>query len=319
MFFRSTPFTPVPPHGPSLLRSPGRRTGFTLIELLVVIAIIAILVSLLLPAVQQAREAARRTQCRNNLKQMGLAVHNYHDVHNRLPMNDPNGTLTSVSTFTIILPHIDQANAFQLYDFTKSNSALANAAVVGQSIPTYLCPSAPIRRPVPISGCDFTPGVSVARAAGTYAASSGSGDPWGPTPTATPPVPANNGAITNGKSGAISFRDLTDGLSNTLVIGESSWSLPDYLFTSGPCAGQQRWGFTHWASPYPTATHHTTLGTFNPKIGGSAAISNFRSEHVGGVQFVFGDGAVRFLTENIDKLLLDGLATRAGGELLGEF
>ena len=297
-----------------------RRTqrGFTLIELLVVIAIIAILVSLLLPAVQQAREAARRTQCRNNLKQMGLAVHNYHDMHDRLPMNDPNGTLTSVSLFTVILPHIDQANAFQLYDFTKSNSHPNNAAVVGQTIPTYLCPTAPIRRQVPISGCDFTPGVSVARAAGTYGASAGSNDSWGPDATATPAVPPNNGMINNGKSGAIRFRDVTDGLSNTFTIGESSWSFRDYKFTSGPCAGQERWGFTHWASPYPSATHHSTIGGFNPKIYASTSLSSFRSEHVGGAHFVYGDGAVRFVSENVDKALYDAMATRAGGEVIGE-
>jgi prepilin-type N-terminal cleavage/methylation domain-containing protein len=290
--------------------------GFTLIELLVVVAIIAILVALLLPAVQQAREAARRTQCRNNLKQIGLAIHNYHDQFNRVPMNDANGSLLSVSIFTSILPQIDQANIYQRYDFNRPNSNPANVAAVGQWISAYLCPSSPFRRAIPIAGCDFAAPMSVFRAPGTYSASSGSGDPW--APSSTNPE-RNNGLIVNGRSGAINFKDVTDGLSNTLMIGEAAWRYPDYLFTSGPCSGQQRWGFTMWASPYPTSTHFTTRGSFNPKSLATGRLDNFRSEHSGGVHFTMGDGAVRFVSENIDKTLLDCLATRAGGEVVSDF
>ena len=134
-------------------RSPNqfRRSGFTLIELLVVIAIIAILVSLLLPAVQQAREAARRTQCKNNLKQIGLAMHNYHDVYSCFPNVNANNTLSGGSTFTSILPMIDGANAYNLYDFNRSNSDPVNVQVTSQQLPFYLCPSSPMRREVP--GC----------------------------------------------------------------------------------------------------------------------------------------------------------------------
>jgi prepilin-type N-terminal cleavage/methylation domain-containing protein len=302
---------------------PSRPLGFTLIELLVVIAIIAILIALLLPAVQQAREAARRTQCRNNLKQIGLAIHNYHDVYSRLPMNDPNGTQASLSIFTAILPNLDLANTYQRYDFARSNSHPANVEAVGQRIPSYTCPSASFRREVPISGCDFTPGVSIGRAAGTYAASSGTGNPYGPLTGWVNPVDGpNNGAITNGRSGGINFRDITDGLSNTLMVGESAWIFPDYLFTSGPCAGQIRWGFTMWSSPYPASTHFTTQGTFNPKRWISSAagtIRNFRSEHIGGAHFLLSDGSVRFVSENVDKGTLDAAASRAAGEVAAEF
>jgi prepilin-type N-terminal cleavage/methylation domain-containing protein/prepilin-type processing-associated H-X9-DG protein len=290
---------------------PSRR-AFTLIELLVVIAIIAILIALLLPAVQQAREAARRTQCSNNLKQIGLAIHNYHDAFGKFPLSSIDPSLGRSGAFAAILPYLDQTTTYQSYDFNLGNSDPANLTAVSQRIPAYLCPSAPFRRPVPIAGCDANN-----RAPGTYAVSTGSGDPYGAFATSNP----NNGAIVNVGSGSTSLRDVIDGASNTLLGGESAWNFPDYLFTSGPCNGQVRWGFSYWSSPYPLATAFTTLGPFNPRRrdGDSNRLANFRSEHTGAVNMLLGDGSVRFVADLIDHGLLDALATRNGGEVVSSF
>jgi hypothetical protein len=280
--------------------------------LLVVIAIIAILVSLLLPAVQQAREAARRTQCRNNLKQIALAIHNDHDTFNLFPSTEVGGTgtLAKASAFVAILPYLEQSGVFTLYNPSLGNSDPINMAAVRRVIPAYLCPSSPLRRQIPISACDAND-----RAPGTYAVSTGSGNPWGSLATGNP----HNGAIVGPGSGKTQMRDITDGTSNTLMVGEAAWNLPDYLFTSGPCAGQVRWGFSYWSSPYPLATGFTTMTPFNPKRGGAAVLSRFRSEHIGGAQFALVDGSVKFVSENISQMILDAAGTRAGGEVLNEF
>ena len=136
------------------LVSGSRNRGFTLIELLVVIAIIAILIALLLPAVQQAREGARRTQCRNNLKQIGLAIHNYESTFSCFPpggIEDSNPGTSGIGAggFTLILPYIDQSNSYNLYNFNENYSTPYNQAVLNQQVTSLLCPSMVLRRGVP--------------------------------------------------------------------------------------------------------------------------------------------------------------------------
>ena len=280
-----------------------RRRAFTLIELLVVIAVIGILIALLLPAVQAAREAARRSSCQNNLKQIGLAVHLYHDTHHLLPPASTSPTLADSSGFAAILPFLEQSNLYSLYDFTKGNSDPVNLTAVSQRIKSYLCPSCAYARQVPITGCDANN-----RAPGTYAFSTGSLDPWA----------VNNGAIATAWTPQTRLASILDGTSNTLLAGEAHWNFKDYLFATGLCAGQVRGGFSYWSSPYPLATGFSTRGPFNPKamLGDATRLSNFRSSHPGGVNMAHVDGCVRFWPETVDHAVLDAAATRDGGETL---
>lgn len=311
---------PVRPYAPKSRVYPRFR-GFTLVELLVVIAIIGILVGLLLPAVQSARAAARRLQCQNNLKQIGLAVHNYHDTHRQFPWANANSTLSGGSLFVSILPFMEQSNSFRLYDFTRSNRDPVNQAVVGQQLSFYWCPSAARRREVP--ECDSDAG----RAPGTYAVNMGSQDYNQYWSFLRQPRPTLDGMIvySDTTDRKTKFASVTDGTTNTLLVGETAYNLPDYTFSSGNCAGQPRYSFTYWCNPFPGSTACTTQYAFNPRDIGNDGIfdpgwvRSFRSDHVGGVQFVFGDGSVHFLSDSIDVETLDRLAARNDGEILGNW
>lgn len=282
------------------------RRAFTLIELLVVIAIIAILIALLLPAVQQAREAARRSSCKNNMKQIGLAMHNYHDVYTSLPIGLKSSGL--MSPLVAILPFLDQANLQNLYDFDLSYNDPANLDAINKTIPVYLCPSMVLQRAVPLVTCGEDGGPT------SYALSTGSDDT------------GDNGLFEgyNGfyaPSRTYKFRDITDGLSNTILAGEMNFGMEDYTWSScsgnASLVGTSRWGYSRWASAYPGAALANTDGEFN--ASNHANFSVWRSDHVGGAHFLLADGAVRFVSENIDADKLDALATRAGGEVIGEF
>jgi prepilin-type N-terminal cleavage/methylation domain-containing protein len=294
-----------------------RRTprGFTLIELLVVIAIIAILIALLLPAVQQAREAARRSQCKNNLKQIGLAMHNYNDVHTSLPMGCNSHYL---SPLTAILPYLDQTNLQNIYDFNYDYNEPENEEALNKTITVYLCPTMVLPRAVPYLPCQEKGGpTSYGVSLGT---SSGSFTPGGPP----------SGGMFTGYGGfttpkATRFRDVTDGLSNTIMCGEFNYRLEDYLWSSSTssCAsdpasqGTPRWGSYRWGGAYPGVAMGSTEGDFNVNL--AANRTTWRSDHVGGAHFLLGDGTVHFVSENIDAALLDALATISGGEVIGEF
>jgi prepilin-type N-terminal cleavage/methylation domain-containing protein len=283
------------------------RSGFTLVELLVVIAIIGILVALLLPAVQAAREAGRRAQCLNNLKQVGLAFHMHHDSLKTFPSaNSP----VFGSSFTLALPFMEQDNIRKVYDLTLPPTAPPNNTVTNLPIEILLCPSM-VNPPAPLQ--------AYSTHYGSYAACIGSNDAWAPPP--------DNGAIVrlNTVGGPIIDRarrmaDLTDGTSNTLLAGEMGFQLKDYKFTSGAYAGQVRGGNTSWAFGYVSYTFGSTLYPMNsidPSAGSvTARLSSFRSDHRGGgCNFLLGDGSTTFIAQTIDLPTYQALGTRGGGEI----
>ena len=325
-----------------------QRSGFTLIELLVVIAIIAILIALLLPAVQQAREAARRVQCKNNLKQIGLALHSYHDTFTSFP---PGGTYTGASggSFSIqarLLPYIDQANLQNLIDFSYGyavapNTTVRPGGVSGVRIPSYLCPSENQDKGRPDGTFNQYPL--------NYAANYGDWFIWNPTAGLT-------GSGVFGPNARTGIRDIADGTSNTLGFAEVkayTYYLRDVGVLSNPPipaptgltglggtiknSGHTEWvdgrvhqsGFTTTFVPN-TRCPHNDAGTvrdidfINVREGNSATDPTYaavtaRSHHVGIVNSLLLDGAVRSMSENIDINLWRALGTRIGGEVVGEF
>lgn len=334
------------------MRPRVRRSAFTLIELLVVIAIIAVLISLLLPAVQQAREAARRSQCKNNLKQLGLAMHNYLDAMSVFPPANCYGTTAGVGTTASwsmqarILPYIDAANLQNLINFGSSYST--QLTVTATRVPVFLCPSE----------VNDTARVGTPPAAThyplNYAVSRGTWFVWDPATSTT-----GSGAFgVNTRYNSASF---TDGMSNTIGMSEVKAYQPNLRLGSGPITVGTMvppaspsvvvgyggtfatTGHTEWVDGKIHETSFTS--TFGPntdvmynnagtqvdvdyvsateKAPGATDVTNAavtsRSYHVGIVNSLLMDGSVRSFSDNISLTVWQALSTRAGGEVIGEY
>jgi len=321
-----------------------RRPGFTLIELLVVIAIIAVLIALLLPAVQQAREAARRSQCKNNLKQIGLALHNYHDTFTVLPMgnttNIPRGGNWGQSWWVGILPYIDQAPMYMGWDHNNAGSAGSGynhgpnmALVAGKTIPVAKCPSSPL------SPYDFTPhnGPNPGPCVAHYTGISGAVNDTAAGRT----VGWTCGQYSNGGvlyfDSKIRMSDVTDGTSNTIFVGEQS----DWCIETA--TGQQRIAIAAWphgmfmGSPGGDRSFNTVTLRYRPGykqaegghnmhacsttgVCGNSGVNNpIQAAHVGGAHVLMGDGTVRFVSENMNTVTWFNLGKRDDGQVIGEF
>lgn len=307
--------------------------GFTLIELLVVIAIIAILIALLLPAVQQAREAARRTQCRNNLKQLGIALHNYHDVHQCFPFGHE-GTNKSFSAFSMLLPFVEQGNVYSRIDFNVPIMHANNDAARLVELPAFRCPS------------DLANALPAIGGATNYMMNKGSSVLWahptGPNAIFTP----QNGVMFHGSR--IRIADITDGTSNTAAVSERILAdgnngivspIADVFFSpASPTTADEAIqicnavDITNLANQFPLFMgapwingQHTYLHTNVPNRRScgffliNRATMPPSSRHTGGVHLLLCDGSARFVSDSIDLGTWRSLGTRAGNEVLGEF
>jgi prepilin-type N-terminal cleavage/methylation domain-containing protein/prepilin-type processing-associated H-X9-DG protein len=282
-------------------RKSRARAGFTLIELLVVIAIIAILIALLLPAVQQAREAARRSQCKNNLKQIGLALHNYHDTANQFPpgqirgFNGTNELGNAFSWGTMILPYLDQAPMYNRLNFSIGIAEGANKTFVESlsGIPAVLCPS-DSERPK-LRGAN-----TLVRAPATsYFGTTGAFNTW--SDNTNPRL--SGGFFTIDPAPPSTMATISDGTSNTIAVGEQTYR----VWTGGLWLGVQHGTFTTSVPGNDTACCqdwflHWGLYPITNKFVSGMLHQNVRygSDHVGGAHFLMADGSVRFMSESID-------------------
>ena len=331
--------------------SVSARRGFTLIELLVVIAIIAILISLLLPAVQQAREAARRSQCKNNLKQMGLAMHNYLDARRYFPPSACLNTSAITSVFwspqAYLLPYLEQANLQKLIDWNQPYSVQGNVAKT--RIPTYLCPSEVNDR----ARSDPQPGdPNFTHYPLNYAANMGTWMVWDPNTKQ-----GGNGAFHPNSS--LQTAHFRDGTSTTVAFAEVKTYTPHLRDSGNPAAagvpvpgsvatvvgyggtlkdsGHTEWvcgranhiGFTTVFTPN-TVVNYTSGGVkydvdfISQREGGSTtqvtyAANTARSFHSGMVSAVMLDGATRSISNSIDLTIWRGLSTRSGSEVITDY
>lgn len=294
---------------------PVKRVGFTLIELLVVIAIIAILIALLLPAVQQAREAARRSTCKNNVKQLGIALHSYHETHGTFPPGwiqrstastcQPNSTgancLPGWGWGTMLLPFIDQANLYNALNVSGTDLVVAPTTESETTIPLFRCPSD--------TGSNLNSdrgGHATSNYKGVY------GDIGTGTTTNSNP---HNSAAGNGtfySNSDTRIRDIQDGTTNTVLIGETARGrVGANTYNGGIWVGYYDNGKT--ASVIWITENHAAA-----RINGTREWA-FSSLHPGGAHFLLGDGGVRFLSENMSGDIYENLGNISDGNVIGEF
>ncbi len=289
------------------------RTGFTLVELLVVIAIIGILVALLLPAVQMAREAARRMSCSNNLKQVGLALHNYHDAHRRLPPGwvgtDP-ATRRALATgepgwgwASMILPYLEQENVSDnLIVFERSLLDPVHRAAREQVLPVYKCPSDAGDLLVFDLGREDDPATTLVRlAAANYVGVFGTSELHDCESVPLGVECRGNGIFAHNSK--TRFADIDDGLSNTFMVGERS----------------SRYGYSTWvgaASEGDEALARILGVADHAPNSAQAHLDDFSSQHPQGAHFLMADGSVQMIVESMDLAEYRALATRQGNEIL---
>jgi prepilin-type N-terminal cleavage/methylation domain-containing protein len=328
-------------------RSKFRRNGFTLVELLVVIAIIGVLIALLLPAVQAAREAARRMQCANKMKQIGIAVHNYHDTHNSFPagavmlrwgttaelgVTGNNTTRQRISWSVSILPFAEQSSLYAQFDLGKVFAALINDSEITDTsnknetyqkevLPMYVCPTDPAHRGIDPSLNYF----AVMGGGSESAAVSSVGTPLR--------VTFDNGIFTfdnTNKSPFLSMNAIEDGTTNTFMIGESRWWSYEYTTLHN--------NWFSWASSYRASFHpitaaaavdpinkpsvdywsyniwRTATGADAHTVNLAAQTRCFGSYHPGGCQMEFADASVRFFSDTTDLQIYRSMGNRYDGK-----
>jgi prepilin-type N-terminal cleavage/methylation domain-containing protein/prepilin-type processing-associated H-X9-DG protein len=304
-------------------RCAPRRAAFTLIELLVVIAIIAILIGLLIPAVQKVRDAAARGSCQNNLHQLGIGLQSYHDANGRFPAGgQSSGAGFSWNVF--VLPYLEQANLYNQFDLTMAYNSSTVSATTGNAnlnlalnpVPTFLCPAAHSNNQFSVGNTAEQVGSQKTYTAHYY----GVIGPTGASATGTYPsspspyTPSNSSYGSDGVLGidtGTKITDISDGSSNTFLVGEISFNDPN------ASTGYRMWT-RGCSSKTCQSAKNVTYGPNTTKYNGSSNFNDisFGSNHFNGTNFAMADGSVKWVNNNVDLVAYKAAATKTGGESL---